>query len=246
LVELAPLIRRHPWWAARARLVLDLLGTLGAAPPATLLDVGCGWGVNLTAFERAGYVVTGLDVSRETLRMIDRPDRRLIEADLSKSLPDGAPEFDCVLALDVIEHIDDDVQALRQLARLVRPGGHVIVTVPALPELYSEFDDVQGHRRRYTAETLRGCMAKSDLALQQTLWWGQWMVRLLGTRKRRRVARPGATKSDIYKHYLSIPPWPASLILQAAFRFDHRRTLAGRNVTGTSLVAVAARPIIDR
>lgn len=201
-----------------------------------------GWGTNLARLEHAGYSVTGLDVSREALRMIDRADRRLIEADLSQSLPEEVPEFDCVLALDVIEHIDDDAHALRQLARLVRPGGHLVITVPALPQLYSEFDAVQGHRRRYTADTLHACIADAELMLERTLWWGQWMVRLFGPLRHRDRARPGETKSDIYKRYLSVPPWPASAMLQMAFRLDHRRTLAGRNVTGTSLVAVATRP----
>lgn len=242
LVEFAQIIGRHPWWKARADLVRELLKSLGIVPPAALLEAGCGWGTNLTVLEHAGYAVTGLDVSRQALQMIDRPNRRLIEADLSKDLPENLPAFDCVLALDVIEHIDDDAHALRQLARLVRPGGHLIVTVPALPELYSEFDEVQGHRRRYTAAMLRACFAESELTLQRTLWWGQWMVRLFGSRKTRNRARSGEGKSDIYKRYLSIPPWPASLILRTAFWYDQRRALAGRNVTGTSLVAIATRP----
>jgi SAM-dependent methyltransferase len=74
-----------------------------------------------------------LDVSRRALELIDRPYRQLIEADLSSDLPESAPQYDCVLALDVIEHIDDDSRALHQLARLAKSPGLVIVSVPALP-----------------------------------------------------------------------------------------------------------------
>ena len=64
-----------------------------------------------------------------------------------------------MLALDVIEHIDDDRAAVARLGSLARPGGIVIVSVPALPELFTEFDRIQGHRRRYLPETLRAAFA---------------------------------------------------------------------------------------
>ena len=152
LTELSSLIRRHPWWQARTRLVLSIIDQNGISPPARVLDAGCGWGVTLEALEARGYRVCGLDVSRQALERLDRPDSRLIEADLTCPLGPGAAAeaaFDVVLALDVIEHLDDDGAALTSLGRLLRPGGTMIVSVPALPELFSEFDQVQGHRRRY-------------------------------------------------------------------------------------------------
>ena len=152
LTELSALIRRHPWWQARTRLVLSILERHAIPPPARVLDAGCGWGVTLEALEERGYRASGLDVSRQALERLDRPDRRLIEADLTRPFGSAAiahAAFDAVLALDVIEHLDDDRAALASLGRLVRPGGLMIVSVPALPELFSEFDRVQGHRRRY-------------------------------------------------------------------------------------------------
>jgi 2-polyprenyl-3-methyl-5-hydroxy-6-metoxy-1,4-benzoquinol methylase len=119
-----------------------LLEGLRIGPPASVLEIGCGWGTNLEALEAEGYQITGLDISRRALDRLDRPHRRLIEADLSLGLPDSVLAYDCVLALDVIEHIDDDHQAVRELARLLNPSGRVIISVPALPELYSEFDAV--------------------------------------------------------------------------------------------------------
>jgi SAM-dependent methyltransferase len=190
--------------------------------------------------EAAGFHVTGLDISRRALDRLDRPDRQLIEADLSQGLPSALPSYDCVLALDVIEHIDDDRQAMRELSRLSAPGGRLIVSVPALPELYSEFDEVQGHRRRYTAEALRSCLEEAKLEVHDVLWWGQWMVRPLEARKSHRRGRAWDTSVDIYKRYLALPLWPAPWAMRAMFRIDRRRTLRRRNVTGTSLIAVAA------
>ena len=154
LVDLAGTIRRHPWWQARAALTLALLKTLQVVPPARVLDAGCGWGVTLDALEKQGYQATGMDVSRRTLEQLDRPDRTLVEADLTRPINREVKPFDAVLALDVIEHIDDDRAAVARLGGLARPGGIVIVSVPALPEMYTEFDRIQGHRRRYRPETL--------------------------------------------------------------------------------------------
>src|SRR6516225_4050840 len=240
LVQLSDIVARHPWWAARADIVLALLDELGMRPPARILEAGCGWGTNLEALEAAGYQVTGLDISRRALDRLDRPHRQLIEADLSQGFPGSLPAYDCVLALDVIEHIDDDRQAIRELRRLSNPGGRLIVSVPALPELYSEFDEVQGHRRRYTAESLRTCLEEAGLVVDDILWWGQWMVRPLRARKSRKRSRPGDTSADVYRRYLALPPWPGDWAMRAMFRIDRRRTLRRQNAIGTSLIAVAA------
>jgi SAM-dependent methyltransferase len=242
LIDLRDVVARHPWWLARADLILALLEKLNIRPPATILEAGCGWGTNLAALEAAGYQITGLDVSRKMLDRLDRPDRRLVEADLTQSLPDRLPTYDCVLALDVIEHIDDDCYALRQLGRLLKPTGRLIVSVPALPELFSEFDEVQGHRRRYTAESVRSCVEGAGLLVEDTRWWGQWMVRPLRARKSARRGRPGDTSADIYKRYLALPPRPGLWVMNLMFRIDHWRTLRRRNQAGTSLIAVAAHP----
>ena len=135
-------------------------------PPARVLDAGCGWGVTLAMLERRGYRAVGLDVSQRTLAQLDRerPGRELIEADLSRPIPAAVEPFDAVLALDVIEHLDDDRAVVERLGRLARPsGGLVVVSVPARPELFSEFDRIQGHRRRYDP---RACMQPSP-----TLAW---------------------------------------------------------------------------
>ena len=93
--------RRHPWFHARAHLTLALLKSLGVRSPALIMEVGCGWGLNLTALEDAGYRVAGMDISRRILDKIDRPERRLFEADLNQALPVDAGSYDAVLALDV-------------------------------------------------------------------------------------------------------------------------------------------------
>jgi SAM-dependent methyltransferase len=241
LIGLRDIIAGHPWWAARAELVLALLNQLRILPPAMVLEAGCGWGTNLEALEAAGYRITGLDISREMLDRLDRADRQLVQADLSQGLPKCVPTYDCVLALDVIEHLDDDRHAVQQLGRLLNSTGRLFISVPALPELFSEFDEVQGHRRRYTAELLRSCFKGSGLVVEDIRWWGQWMVRPLRRRRSATRRRPDDTSVDVYRRYLSLPPWPGRWAMNMMFRIDRRRTLGSRNVVGTSLIAVGRR-----
>ena len=143
-----------------------------------------------------------------------------MEADLAQPLEHVAVTSDAVLALDVIEHLDDDRAVVARLATLVRPGGAVIVSVPALPALFTEFDAIQGHRRRHLPETLSEVFADSGLLLEQILWWGRWLVPTL----RRHRAQPHSRQPDTvgdYRQYLELPPWPFPLVAKLAFLLEH-------------------------
>jgi SAM-dependent methyltransferase len=242
LVQLGMLIRRHPWYWARTRLTLALLDRLGLRPSVRVLDAGCGWGVTLESLERRGYRVVGMDISRSTLERLDRPNRTLIEADLTQPLPEDQESFDAVLALDVIEHVDDDQVSVANLGRLARPGGVVVISVPALPDLFTEFDAVQGHRRRYLPESLRSAFVGSGLVIERVFWWGAWLVPHLRRQRRRIRSQPGATALEIYSHYIRVPPWPLTWLLRMAFAAEQAPALAGALATGTSLFAVGRKP----
>jgi SAM-dependent methyltransferase len=238
LVDTLEKVRRHPWWLARAKLALAVLAHQGIQPPAKIADVGCGWGVNLQSLETAGYKVSGLDISRQILQCIDRPDRNLIEADLNQPLPVDAGKSDGLLALDVIEHLDDDANATRQFARLLRPGGIAVISVPARPDLFSEFDEIQGHRRRYLPDRLRQAFDGSGLEVIELFWWGAWMVPVL--RRMRKKSKGSAPRT--YSEYLKLPSAPVRAAMNLVYAWEQPRALHGRLKTGTSLFAVARRP----
>ena len=243
LLDLGSLIRRHPWWRARSELTLALLERLGVKPPARVADVGCGWGTTLEALEHRGYQTAGVDISRQTLEKLDRPERLLYSADLSRDLPPEASGFDAVLALDVIEHIDDDGDAVSKLEQLARPGGVVIVSVPALPEFFTEFDEIQGHRRRYLPETLRAAFQDSGLVVERIFWWGQWLVPMLRRQRNKKKKVEGDSAADTYRRYVTLPPWPVPLVLRLGFALEKGKALAGKLRTGTSLFAVCGAPL---
>jgi SAM-dependent methyltransferase len=174
LVVLGPLVRDHPWFRERARYTEALLRKRLNPDADRLLDAGCGWGVTMDYLEQKGWRVDGADISLGALQILDRPERRLFHVDLTDSaaatqVPDT---YDCVLLLDVIEHVDHDHDLLRSVCRFLRPGGFLLVSVPSRPELFSRFDQVQGHRRRYTSQLLRSSAKLAGLEVSEIRHWG--------------------------------------------------------------------------
>lgn len=237
-------IARHPWWHARARLVSRLITRELGPGPWRILDVGCGWGVTLDHLERAGHQVTGMDIGRKGLEKLAKPGRRLILGDIETGpVPEGKHgRFDVVLALDVLEHLTDDAAALGHMAKLVRPDGLVIVTVPAVPELWSEFDTIQGHKRRYTRCGLSGLVEGSGAFRRSGVaWCWPWLVPLARWSRRRPVGGSGMPGWEVYERYVRPPAAPARWVMGCLFRFSEGRILAGGERAGTSLLAWGRR-----
>ena len=149
----------HWWFVSRRALFLEQVARcverFGQRTPglrARILDYGCGTGFNLPFLARFGEVV-GADVAEESLVEFKK------EAAYPRiNLRDGAEahqkSFDVVTALDVLEHMEDDVEGLKRVLSFARPGGDAILTVPAYPWLWSGEDDISRHYRRYTKRSL--------------------------------------------------------------------------------------------
>jgi SAM-dependent methyltransferase len=134
----------------------------------SLLEVGAGLGelaARMDGLER--HVVTDVDpaaVSSLASRFADRSEVEARVLDLASGSQDSGDPVDAVLAVNVLEHIDDDAEALRRMAALVRPGGRVVIWVPGYMQLYGEFDRAVGHVRRYTPATLRDAFTRAGLS----------------------------------------------------------------------------------
>ena len=139
----------HFWFHARRRHVRWVLDRY-FSEARLVLDVGCGTGFVLEGLQRGdrSRVLAGCDARIETLAMARRtlPGVLLFAADV-EALPVRA-QFDVVTALDILEHVDEDVRALAALRDVIKPGGGLILTVPQHPWLWSEVDDFSRHRRR--------------------------------------------------------------------------------------------------
>jgi SAM-dependent methyltransferase len=148
---------RSYWWlAGKYRIIADVVARHlpAAGKQARVLDLGCGPGNMLDYLVPHGRV-HGSDFSEDALRFCSgRGFRRLFRADFHQ-LPLQGECFDLVTCIDVIEHLTDDRRAIAELVRVLRPGGRLVLSVPAFMFLWGDHDTMYGHQRRYTTGEVR-------------------------------------------------------------------------------------------
>lgn len=158
----------HFWFRGREKLLLWALGR-HFANATSLLDVGCGRGSMLAAVRRAfpAMSLAGGELLDAGLRFARRrvPDVQLYQMD-ARALP-FEREFDVVTSCDVLEHLDDDGAVVRELYRIAKPGGGLIVTVPQHQWLWSAVDSYSHHRRRYDRRRLTAIVEQAGFVVER-------------------------------------------------------------------------------
>ena len=159
------------WWnVSKREMVLALVNKTRTRQDLERMgvgvDIGCGTGYTAKVFE-SNWRMVGADVSRNALQLCkSRGLRRLCQVDMTDfSLPFKTGSVDLVLALDVVEHVEDDIQALTECYRILKTGGALIITVPAFMALWSPWDESLGHKRRYTAPELIQALRKAGFSV---------------------------------------------------------------------------------
>ncbi len=208
--QYARLYREHWWWRAREAVLLDMLRSLRVQPHSTILDVGCGDAVSFQALSEFG-TVRGIEVDEDLLDPSGPFRDRISTRPLGDPIyEEPSWRFDLITALDVIEHIDDDRAAVRSMAAMLRPGGFLVITVPAFELLWDEHDEINNHRRRYTTTRLRNTLDGQGLELLQarymfrTLFIPKLLVRLVNKGRSRKVAQhgiPAPAINSALKHF---------------------------------------------
>jgi len=141
------------WWFVGRRAILDRILRLLGKRCAVAVDVGCGSGRNLQLLAHYSDTVMGLDRSPVALEMAARQRFPIARAD-AQAIPLADSSADLLSSLDVLEHLDNDMDALKEFHRVLRPQGFLVVAVPAYRFLWSEHDEALLHRRRYVASEL--------------------------------------------------------------------------------------------
>ena len=227
----------HWWYRGRRRFLRAELDRLPIAPGARLLDAGCGSGRTLDDLARYGQV-SGVDLSPKAVLAARRRGHDDVHLARVEQLPYPDASFDVVTCLDVVEHTPDDRATLAELRRVTRPGGLLLVTVPAYQALWSWHDEVNLHFRRYDSPSLRaaavdaGWQLVGDTHFNSLLLAPAAAVRLAQRRLRRH------DHSD-----LDLTPRRFNGVLGLPMALESRLVAAGiRLPAGLSLLAVLRRP----
>jgi len=237
--RMAELDQEHWWFLARRR-ILDSLIERVVYPPhgARVLEVGCGTGHNLAMLGRFGTVeACELDKCARALAG-KRLGRKVKDARLPDLSMFERNAYDMVALLDVLEHVPDDIGSLRAIHRRLKPGGALLLTVPANPWMWSAHDVAHHHFRRYTRAGLAKLFLQSGFDVQLLSYFNSLLfppiaaARVLNKARRNDSADdalPGATVNGLLNRVFGLE---AGLIGRVPMPF------------GVSLVAVVRRPLV--
>jgi len=234
----------HWWFVGRRRILLQVLNRyLGpdGSHARRILDVGCGTGTMLTYLASYGKV-EGVDIDEEAIgycRERGLEDVRLGEA---ANLPFGDGSFDLVTALDVVEHLEDDVAAFREMKRVLRPGGHILVTVPAHRFLWGDQDEVNMHKRRYVARELRDRLAESGFDVVRVSYMNALLFApIAAARLLRRLEHRVRPRTPHQSDFRYPAPGPVNPLLAAVFAAEGPVLTRVNIPFGVSILALAQK-----
>jgi SAM-dependent methyltransferase len=228
----------HWWYVGRRKLFARLIDGLGVGLDQPVLDVGTSSGTNLRLLRDLGYSnVSGLDSSEDAIRFCAEKGLGTVQRGDIVEMPFPAGQFSLVLATDIIEHVDDDLGALKEVARVLRPGRSALITVPAFPSLWGFQDEVSRHKRRYRMDPLlrqiraAGLVPRQHFHFNYLLFGPIWFARQI-----MKVVRHG------YRSESEVNTPVINRVLTKVFKLDVLSAPRFAPPFGVSILVVAERP----
>ncbi len=231
----------HWWYVGRRKIIQTFVERICANldnQDVRILDVGCGTGANLKMLGLYGQA-EGVDISEQAVEFCKRRGLSSVKLGAIEELPYDDQSFDIITALDVLEHLDDDGAGLQEMRRVLRPGGTLLLFVPAFMFLWGVQDDVSNHRRRYRLPALQRLVEENGFVVEKATYANitffvpvllvRTIMRWLGIR--------AATEYEINIKKMNTP-------LSQLFAAERLLLTRGRFPFGVSALCVARR--IDR
>lgn len=215
------------------------LHTDGVAAP--FLDVGCGTGIILEMLKQFGRP-TGVDISSVALDFCrQRGHERLALIAPGGHLPFENDFFSLICAFDILEHLDDDLQLLREMGRVCAPGGSVFLTVPAFDFLWSEHDEALHHRRRYTASGIRSLVERAGLRVHWLSYFNTILFPIAAIFRGFKRLTPAKPQQGKRSEFFVPVPGPINTAWRTVLELEGRFLRYGRLPYGVSVICLAKK-----
>jgi len=229
--------KQHWWFVTKKGIILDAIaGHVQLQKDNTVLDIGCGSGLMLNALDELANT-SGMDMSNEAIQF----SKEIFKGSIKQgSLPDNVPftneSFDLITALDVIEHIDEDIKSLEAIRYLLKPSGKAIITVPAYMFLWSSFDEMNEHKRRYTLPELRQKLISAGFQIEKISYFNTLLFPLVYIVRKLNnlIGRDGASDVDM-------PSKPMNYALRNTFGLEKFLLRVCNLPFGVSIIAIVRK-----
>jgi SAM-dependent methyltransferase len=233
--RMAELDSRHWWYRARRDILAELIRRKVPLPASPrILEIGCGTGHNLAMLAQFGRVdAVEIDPAARVIAS-SRLGQAVHDAPLPAltGIQEGA--YDLIALLDVLEHVDEDREALVSIAARLGAGGRILLTVPAHPWMWSAHDVANHHKRRYTKKTLRAVVAAAQLKLEELTYFNSVLFPVAAAaRVAARLARKEGSGD-------ALPPKPVNTLFEALFGLERHAIGRLPFPPGVSLAAIAS------
>ena len=228
--------KNHFWMLWRYHVVEKYLSTIPRLKTLNILEIGCGNGINMQLFEHnMQVVVDGCDVNEFALDKIPEVKGKKILYDIYDQYPAMINKYDVIILFDVLEHIKDDDGFLKIAVKHLKSSGIVLINVPAHKTLFSRYDKIMGHERRYSKKSLIKLLEKNKIKIDYVQYWGFFMVPILYLRKILLIF----VRKKMVKVGFQPPHRNFNVFFKLIMRFE--LWLFNKSPTGTSLFVVGKK-----
>lgn len=228
----------HWWFVERRRLFATLIRKTAIPSDATVVDIGTGTGANLRLLRQMGFAqVVGIDPSADAAHWCAEKGLGDVHTGDIRALPLADASVDLLLATDVIEHVDEDKQAVAEIWRVLRPGGTALITVPAFPSLWGLQDVKSHHYRRYRMTPFLQLLERSGLVVEKKFYFNYLLFApIFAARQVIRWLRVELGSENEVNNAL------LNRVLSFIFRFDVMTAPILKPPFGVSILALVHRP----
>lgn len=229
---------KHWWFVSKKEIIVSFLEQyIPLKSDRTILDAGCGAGLMLNNLKKFGKTYA-MDFSEDAVDF----SKKVFDGEIKRGwLPDNFPypnqKFDAIICLDVIEHIDDDLKSLEVLKQHLSDNGIMILTVPALQFLWSKWDDLNHHKRRYDKNQLKDVILKAGFQIDKISYYNSLLfIPIAIVRIVKNILNNDSDKSDT-----DLPSKPVNWLLKNIFLLEKWLLKLISFPIGVSLIAVVRK-----